>query len=195
MPFSFSAVPSLTVEWGGARCFGTWLAALLDQRRALIVTDTGQRGAFANPNQAINGDGPTAFDYTHEVKLAGGYHLPFWHGLRVSGIYRHRTGLAWGRVASFRGLKQGVETIRIEPRGTRRLPALNSVDLRVEKTFQVLSPSRTLGLFVDAFNVTNQQIPNSDNRFAVTEASGSRFGAPGPLIDPRTLRIGLRFIF
>lgn len=161
----------------------------------LIVTDTGQRGAFANPNQAINGDGPTAFDYRHEVKLAGGYHLPFWGGLRVSAVQRYRTGLAWGRVATFRGLRQNLETIRVEPRGTRRLPSLNSVDLRVEKTFQVLSPSRSLGVFVDAFNVTNQQIPNSDNRFAVTEASGSRFGAPGPLIDPRTLRIGLRFTF
>lgn len=160
-----------------------------------IVTDTGRRGAFANPNQAINGEGPTAFDYTHEVKLAGGYHVPFWHGLNVSGIYRYRTGLAWGRVASIRGLIQGAETIRIEPRGTRRLPALNSVDLRVEKTFHVASPSRTLGLFVDAFNVTNQQIPNSDNRFAVTETSGSRLGAPGPLTDPRTLRLGLRFAF
>lgn len=47
----------------------------------------------------------------------------------------------------------------------------------------------------DAFNVNNQQIPNSDNRFAANEASGSSLGAPGPLIDPRTLRIGLRFTF
>ncbi len=160
-----------------------------------IVTDAGQRGAFANPNQAINGEGRTAFDYTHEVKLVSEYHVPFWQGLNVSGIYRYRTGLAWGRVATIRGLKQGVETIRIEPRGTRRLPALNSVDLRVEKTFHVASPSRTLGLFVDAFNVNNQQIPNSDNRYAVNEASGSALGAPGPLTDPRTLRIGLRFTF
>ena len=57
------------------------------------------------------------------------------------------------------------------------------------------SPARTLGVFVDAFNVNNQQIPNSDNRYAVTEASGSRLGGPGPLTDPRTLRIGLRFTF
>ncbi len=161
----------------------------------LIVTDTGQRGAFANPNQAINGEGSTAFDYTHEVKLAGEYHVPFWHGLNVSGIYRYRSGLAWGRVANIRGLRQGSETIRIEPRGTRRLPALNSVDLRVEKTFHVASASRTLGLFVDVFNVNDQQVPNSDNRYAVTESSGSRFGAPGPLTDPRTFRIGIRATF
>ena len=160
-----------------------------------IVTDAGQRGAFANPNQAINGEGPTAFDYTHEVKISSQYRVPFWQGLNISGIYRYRSGLAWGRTVSIRGLRQGPETIRIEPRGTRRLPALNGLDLRVEKTFHIGSVARTLGVFVDVFNVNNQQIPNSDNRFAVNEASGSRFGAPGPLTDPRTLRIGLRFAF
>jgi hypothetical protein len=88
-----------------------------------------------------------------------------------------------------------VETVRIEPRGTGRLPTLNSLDVRVEKTIQMMGPGRTLGLFVDAFNINNQQIPNSDNRYAVTESSGSRFGALGPLTDPRTLRLGLRFTF
>lgn len=160
-----------------------------------IVADTGQRGVFANPNQAINATGPTAFDYTHEVKMTAEYRVPFWQGLSVSGIYRYRTGLAWGRVATVRGLKQGSETIRIEPRGTRRLPALNSIDLRVEKTFHAGSPARTLGVFVDIFNANNQQDPNSGNRYAVNESSGSAFGRFGPLMDPRTLRIGARFTF
>ena len=153
------------------------------------------RAVFANPNQAINATGPMAFDYVHEVKLFGQYRAPFWQGVSVSGIYRYRTGLAWGRVVTMRGLTQGSETIRVEPRGTRRLPALDSVDLRVEKTFAVLSAARTLGLFVEIFNVNNQQIPNSDNRFAVNEGSGSAFGRLGPLTDPRTVRGGLRFTF
>lgn len=73
--------------------------------------------------------------------------------------------------------------------------AISRTSCGSQKTFHIGSVARTLGVFVDAFNVNNQQIPNSDNRFAVNEASGSRFGAPGPLTDPRTLRIGLRFAF
>lgn len=157
--------------------------------------DAGQGGVFANPNLAINADGPTAFDYTHEVKIAGQYRVPFWQGVNVGAIYRYRTGLAWGRVATFGGLNQGSETIRIEPRGTRRLPALNSLDLRVEKTFHAGSAARLVGLFVEVFNVNDQAIPNSDNRFAVNEGSGSRFGVLSLAIDPRTLRGGVRFTF
>jgi hypothetical protein len=41
----------------------------------------------------------------------------------VIGVYRYLTGGAWGRTFLATVLAQGAESIRAEPRGTRRLPA------------------------------------------------------------------------
>jgi len=53
------------------------------------------------------------------------------------------------------------ELVWVEPRGTRRLPAIKQIDLRVEKRFS-LGRSRQLGISGDVFNLTNQGVPNSD---------------------------------
>jgi hypothetical protein len=121
--------------------------------------------------------------------------LPVWGGFNISGIYRYITGAAWGRRAGIRGLDQGSETVRIEPRGTRRVDALNNVDLRVEKTFKFGQQSRTAGVFLDVFNVNNQGIPDSESSRPYTDTSGSSFGDPRVWIDPRLARLGVRFTF
>lgn len=157
--------------------------------------DVGQRGAFVNPNRAINNTGHAAFDIPHEMKVLGTYRVPVWQGLTVSSVYRYYSGLAWGRVATFRGLSQGVETVRVEPRGTRRAAAVNTIDLRVEKTFYLKSVNRTVGIAIDAFNLNNQGAPNSRFRFAVVEASGPNFGLPNVWLNPRSLRAGVRVSF
>jgi hypothetical protein len=158
-------------------------------------SDTGQGGVFSNPNRAINSEGPVVFDYTNNFKAEGTYHLPVWGGFNISGIYRYITGAAWGRRAGIRGLDQGSETVRIEPRGTRRVDALNNVDLRVEKTFKFGQQSRTAGVFLDVFNVNNQGIPDSESSRPYTDTSGSSFGDPRVWIDPRLARLGVRFTF
>ena len=55
--------------------------------------------------------------------------------------------------------------------------------------------SRTAGLFVDVFNVNNQGIPDSESSRPYTDTSGSNFGDPRVWIDPRLVRVGLRFTF
>ena len=157
--------------------------------------DLGTGGVFANPNSAINADGPVAFDYTNQFKVDGTYHVPLWGGFNVSLVYQYRTGLAWGRRARVRGLTQGVETIRVEPRGTQRLPALKNLDFRIEKTWPLSGPRRTLGFYLDAFNLTNQGTFNSDSSAAVIDTSGSSYGQPNNWLSPRTLRAGIRFTF
>ena len=160
------------------------------------TSDTGQNGVFANPNRAINDFGPMVFDYTHHFKAEGTYRLPSWGGFNISGIYRYITGAAWGRRAGIRGLDQGTETVRIEPRGTRRVDALNNFDLRVEKTFVLGGQqARTAGLYVDVFNVNNQGIADSESSRPYTDTSGSNFGDPRVWIDPRLVRVGVRFTF
>ena len=120
----------------------------------------------------------------------------YWGGFNISGIYRYITGAAWGRRAGIRGLDQGTETVRIEPRGTRRVDALNNFDLRVEKTFVLGGQqARTAGLSVDVFNVNNQGIADSESSRPYTDTSGSNFGDPRVWIDPRLVRVGVRFTF
>jgi hypothetical protein len=155
--------------------------------------DLGAPGRFMNPNLAINADGRATFDPTHEAKLLGSYRVAPWGGLMVSGVYRYMTGQAWGRVAFVTGFTQGQQRIRIEPQGTRRAPAINKLDLRLEKTFRL--GATTLGVFGDIFNVWNQGVPNSDIGDAINPNSGAAFGLPNVWIDPRMLRIGVRTTF
>ncbi len=155
----------------------------------------GQDGVFANPNHRVNLEGSRAvFDYTHQWKMEGTYRLPIWGGFNFSAVYRYSTGLAWGRRAPIRGLDQGTETVRIEPRGTRRTDALNRIDFRAEKTFDV-GGSRQIGLVFDIFNLTNQGVIDNEIRTAVIDVSAANFGQPQFWVAPRQLRTLLRFSF
>ncbi len=157
--------------------------------------DLGNPGRFVNPNTFINAFGRASFDPTHEVKVLGSYRLPWWGGTMVSGIYRYTTGQAWGRAAFVTGFAQGQQRIRIEPQGTRRAPAINRLDLRIEKTARLPRAGGTIGLFVDGFNLWNQGVPNSDVTQPIAENSGTRFGEPNAWVDPRLLRVGVRVSF
>jgi hypothetical protein len=155
--------------------------------------ETGFNGIFANPNRAINADGPALFDFTHEIKVLATWRLSAFGGMTVSGVYQYHTGLAWTRTA----FPQGIPVtfgIRMEPRGSRRTDALNQLDARVEKTVDV-GKGRRVGILADVFNVTNQGIPDPSKRSAVEFRSGATFGQPLNWVAPRTLRAGLRLMF
>ena len=154
----------------------------------------GQTGAFTDPNHFINADGPSTFDYTNQVKLDGTYRVPALGGFNISAVYRYTTGLAWGRTATIRGLSQGNETVRIEPRGTRRTDPINNVDFRAEKTFPV-GATRKIGVYLDIFNINNQGVIDNGSRTGVIEGSGTTFGNPNVWISPRIARLGFRFTF
>jgi hypothetical protein len=150
--------------------------------------DLGTDGVFANPNRALNANGHTPQDVTHEFKALGTYRLSRWGGLNVSGVYRFQSGRPWARTYYF-GPQTGIQYIYVEPRGTRELPAVNTLDLRMEKTWR---PSKvgTIGLFGDVFNVGNQGVSLHDD-----QRSGPTFGLPQVWLDPRTVRVGLRIMF
>ncbi len=156
----------------------------------------GQNGGFSNPNHAINIDGNMRFDPTNALKLEGTYTVPALGGFNLSAVYRYTTGLAWGRVATIRGLTQGSESVRIEPIGTRRTDAVNNIDFRVEKTFPLGSnSSRRVGVYLDLFNMFNQGVVDNGQRTGVIESSGSSFGNPNFWISPRLARLGFRLNF
>ena len=162
--------------------------------------DTGpsRTNVFVNPNARINAYGNAEIDFTHQVKLEGTYRVPFFGGFNVGANYQYLTGGAWGRRATIRGLAQGNETVRIEPRGTRRdEPGLSMVDMRIEKTFSLGAQSRTVSVYLDAYNLTNQGTVSFIDGHGVgtIDLSGSTFGTPRQWIAPRVLRVGARLKF
>jgi hypothetical protein len=154
----------------------------------------GMTGAFADPNHQINAQGDSIFDYTNQVKLDGTYRVPAFGGFNISGVYRYVTGLAYSRTASIKGLNQGSETVRIDPRGTLRTDPVNNIDFRVEKTFPFGS-GRQAGVYLDIFNLNNQGVVDNGVRTGVIDSSGSTFGNPNAWIQPRIARLGLRVTF
>jgi hypothetical protein len=152
--------------------------------------DLSTNGNFVNPNRALNAEGRTPQDFTHEVKVLGTYRLPAWGGVNVSGVYRYQTGRPWARSASGFGSQTELFALYMEPRATRELPAVNTLDLRLEKTWKPSQKLGTLGGFVDVFNAGNQGVP-----LRATEVSGPNFGVPAKWIEPRTLRAGVRMMF
>ena len=149
---------------------------------------------FISPNRLINSWGSGPHDPTHEVKLLGTMRVPWWGGFSVSGVYRYTTGYAWAREAAFPGVRLGASTVRMESNGARRVDAINNLDLRAEKTLP-LGSSRTLALFVDAFNVTNQGVPDSDGFSPVWPVSGPNLGLPTAWRPARSLRATVRLTF
>lgn len=146
------------------------------------------------PNGMINGADRLVHDPTNEVKILGAW-LPRWFGgFTVSGIYRNMTGSAWGRTFAATGLRQGTPQILAEPRGTRRVDAINNLDMRVEKVVPV-GGSRRLGVFADVFNVANQGVPDSDVATPVFTGSGPNLGLPLVWRSPRQLRLAIRVEF
>jgi hypothetical protein len=155
--------------------------------------DLGINGVTADPNRAIKADGPMPFDFTHEAKVLATWRVPR-IGVTASGVYQAHTGSAWGRATQLSGLQFVTFGVRVEPRGTRRTPALNTLDLRLEKTFSI-PRTGSAGVFADDFNVGNQGIPDPSARRPVFEISGPLFGQPQFWLPPRTLRVGVRLAF
>ena len=154
--------------------------------------DTGPGGLFGNPNSRINAGGPSFADYTHQINVQGTWLLPAWGGVGLSASYRYLSGGAWGRTVQITGLQQGINVVRIEPRGTRRVDAGNVLDVRIEKTFPLGSSGRTLGIYADVFNITNRGVPLA---LGVVDASGATFGQPSGWAAPRTAQVAARIRF
>jgi hypothetical protein len=157
-------------------------------------TNSGGRSTFGNPNRLINGDGRSPSDPTNQIKLLGSWRAPWFGGFMVSGIYRYMTGAAWGREFIATGLGQGNESILAEPRGTRRVDAINNLDLRAEKAIP-LGANRQVGIIADVFNVTNQGVPDSDWVVPVSTLSGPSLGLPVVWRSARQLRLMARVTF
>jgi outer membrane receptor protein involved in Fe transport len=173
------------------------LSYVWQNSRGLIATDYtpswGGTALFENPNVHENAVGRFRLERRHQVKAMGMIKGPL--GINVGGYFRYLSGNRYQRqirsVDNGINLNQGVETIYAEARGSRGLPALVILDLKLEKAFKI-GPA-TLRGFVDVFNVLNNNKATS-----VVSTSGHPtlvFEEMVSIQAPRIFRLGAKVEF
>lgn len=165
-----------------------------------FADDIGWPGRTYDPNWWINRDGRSYNDPTHMLKLQGSYILPL--DIHFNAYFRYITGRTYTRQIRPR-FPQGRRYISTEQRGSRRYPNRTTLDLRLEKTFMVSEKYR-IGLMMDIFNVFNSDTITSWGTRVDYNWDPHEFvpDAPGPdghtvygLVEPRAIRLGIRFFF
>ena len=153
------------------------------------------------PNSLVNALGRLTHDQSHQVKVQGTRVVPSRH-LSFSANYTFHSGDTWtprndclltdegnghvgDGVLGCHSFLQGPVSYFAEPRGSRRLPARNELDLRAEWHHDA-GEGAQLHLDVDVFNVTNQS-----RATAVETLVGDQLGEPANVSFPRSIRLGL----
>jgi hypothetical protein len=128
------------------------------------------------------------FDFTMwTAKVNGSYEAPW--GVRITPALRFQQGQPYGRTflaGAANGINYGTQRILAEPLGTRRMDNITLLDVRLEKSVGLPS-NRRIGLFVDAYNLTN-----TDAAQNITWNSGSAFEQPISIVGPSIMRFGVK---
>ena len=107
-----------------------------------------------NPNNTFR-RGLFGNDVPFSLRLSGVYELP--HRLMLSATAQHNSGFPELTTVSVGTntivLTQGPQTLTVEPRGTTRLPSVNSLDVSVRKPWKF--NSTTVEPRIDFYNLTN----------------------------------------
>lgn len=164
----------------------TWLKQFYNNTSSTSSAGTaaGNSKSYAwQPNQRRYGrETGTIWNY----KIIGRY-VPIWD-IGVSGSYKLQSGREWGRSISVTLPVAGSETIRVEPLNANRAPAVGIFDLRLDKSFRI--QGHRLVAMVDGFNLTNSGVVVN-----FRTASAVSFKEVTSLLDPRIVRVGVRFEF
>jgi hypothetical protein len=130
--------------------------------------------------------------------LSGRTYTPF-QQFGSSSINFSVTGYYFGSSAGRRPL--------LEPRGSRRLPTENVLDLRLEKVFKVGGRNDRLAVYADFLNLANSgtvigrlsRVPTTSLSLPPPAEPGSSadvpFEAPSLIRDPRQIILGARWSF
>jgi hypothetical protein len=150
--------------------------------RALEIRGFGGGGADAgnlDPNAEINSDDRT---WEWDAKVVGGYTLPA--DVLVSAILDHRSGDVFARQVQFRGGRTIPSIVlNVEPIGAQRLPNINALNLRAEKSFR-FSAAQRVSLQLNVYNTLNA---NTATRVQVR--SGASFLTPREIMAPRVMEL------
>jgi hypothetical protein len=158
----------------------------------VVKNDNWIEQAFESPNQDYF---PKDETWDWGANFSGTYQFP--GDLSVSGFVISKSGIKGQRTNIFRAIdpdggprlnQLSTVTLRLEPYGDRRTPAIATINLRGSKDFRF---SRyTVGLDVDVYNLMNSATPTG-----VNWASGPTFGYATSVLASRVVRFGGRFSF
>jgi hypothetical protein len=178
----------------------------VDNEDSSVFGGEHNRVLFETPTLAlVNSEGQLSLDRRHEVKILASYEVPGIE-LGLSAYYRYLSGRTYSAFQRFSPDEiefpdpAGREPW-LEPLGSNRIDALNTLDLRIEKPFKLGSSGRhRLAAYADITNVFNAgTATHVFRRFPSTEIAGIDepvpFGAPGTLIPPRVVTLGARWSF
>ena len=169
-------------------------------------TLAGYGTGFDDLNGFTNAEGTLPFNSEWVFKLTGSVDLPW--SIVASGFFQWQSGEYWTPYVRLRGLWFNDRTTAfMTPRGSEQYDDRSTLDLRVEKTFN-LGGAKALALFVDAFNVLDSDtvtsvaqrwgdyfydyIDPTDPEFNEWVQS-STYGTPLDIQTPREVRIGAKF--
>jgi hypothetical protein len=151
------------------------------------IPGVGGQNDFVNTDGLLIGDRPVV------AKAQLIYRLPW--GFLLAGNLQHQTGRPWARQIRVGGLGFPTKpTVYVEPLdGSRRVPNLDLIDARVQKSIPLGSPNVNLDLFLDALNLTNGD--TSENVLSRRGDQAASFGVASRFIYPRRLQLGARIKF
>jgi hypothetical protein len=168
----------------------------------------GENTLLDNPNTLINYYGSIGYDHPLQIKLMGTVMLPY--DFIVTAYFQHRSGNPWARTIARVYFPSSIDTdwsyasdIWAEPNGTRRGPAITTLDMRLEKSFSFGNYGK-LSFYVDLFNVAGrktlsvQQNPNAylyyyrDPPEYIIDETYARINS---VTGVRSARIGFRWSF
>lgn len=137
------------------------------------------------PNQRRLGRQTSTF---WNYKLLARYEFPWDISLATS--YKLQSGYNWARNVSVTLPNAGAETIFTEPISANRSPNVHILDFRLEKGVNLGGRRGRITGMVDVFNALNADVATN---FRIT--SGTRFRELIALLDPRIVRLGIRYDF
>jgi hypothetical protein len=144
-------------------------------------------GTFGrDPNSLTNAEGRLPNDRPHMFRGAVSWDVPR-IGVHVAGNVQFLSGKPWAATAQV-SLPQGDQRILLEPRGTRRLPSLTMLDVRVSKTVALGELGR-VEFLMDVLNAFNQA---TEEGLATENFYSQNFGQPTVFVDPRRVMLGVR---
>ncbi|MCJ7813767.1 TonB-dependent receptor, partial [bacterium] len=115
---------------------------------------------YQNPNAQINAEGLFTYAFPHQIKVYGvadgPYDIQIGYSARIFSGNPYTKSLS-SAYPPLNELPDGYGTIYAEKRGDSRLPTFWMLNLGLEKTLKV-SDTITTTLFVDGYNITNNEI-------------------------------------
>jgi hypothetical protein len=139
-----------------------------------------------NPNVDFNNS-----DHAWEWigKVSGTYILPA--DVSVSGNFIHERGAPQARQVLLRGGRTiPTQVVNAEPLGSLRLPPINVVDVRIDKSFRMPGNNHRVAFRLNLYNALN-----ASTVLARTLRAGSSFLRPTNILRPRIAEVGMTYSF